>query len=205
MLAATPLDVRRPLLAAAAALFLTLSAGPASAAAGPAQLPCVAGVTCQPKPKCANAGVEPNGSNLAAMRRATLCLLNRQRTRHGLRKLRANRPLRHVAQRYARTMVAKTFFDHVSPSGSTFVQRIERSRYLKGFRGYSLGENLAWGGGVLATPRRIVRAWMDSPGHRANILNGSYRDLGVGIVIGVPVAGGGSGATYVNEFGSRAR
>jgi uncharacterized protein YkwD len=44
---------------------------------------------------------------------------------------------------------------------------------------------------------------MHSPGHRANILNGAFRDIGVGLTLGVPVAGGGSGATYVNEFGTR--
>jgi uncharacterized protein YkwD len=202
----TIFDLRRVLLAAsAAALLLALPSTPAPAATVPAQLPCVAGVTCHPKPKCANTSVQPNGGNLAAMRRATLCLLNRQRTKHGLRKLHANRALRGVAQRYGRAMVAGSFFDHVAPSGSTFVQRIQRSRYLRGFRGWSLGENLAWGAGDAATPRSIVRAWMASPGHRHNILSGSYRHIGIGIALGAPVAGAGAGATYVNEFGRRSR
>lgn len=183
---------------------VALPAAPASAARTPSQLPCVPGATCStPKPRCANANLQPAPGNLPAIRRATLCLLNVQRTSHGLRKLHANRPLRRVATRYARQMVARSFFAHVSPAGSTFVDRIRRTAYLDRANGYSVGENLAWGAGPLSTPRRIVRAWMDSPGHRANILNGVYRDIGVGVALGVPVAGGGPGATYVNEFGQR--
>jgi uncharacterized protein YkwD len=166
---------------------------------------CVAGLTCHGKPKCANQDAEPTGDNVVQIRRATLCLLNRQRTKHGLGKLHANRSLHGVAQRYAHKMVVDSFFDHVAPSGSTFVDRIKHSKYLHGVRGWSLGENLAWGASVLSTPKKIVLAWMASPGHRANILNGTYRDIGVGVAPGIPLVGGGVGATYVNEFGQRTR
>jgi uncharacterized protein YkwD len=197
--------LRRALIAAAAGTTLALGAAPASAADLPSQRPCIAGVTCSATPTthCANANLEPAGDNLAKVRRSTLCLLNVQRAKHGLGRLHSNTALRGVATRYAKKMVAQSFFDHVAPGGITFVQRIRASAYIDAGDGYSVGENLAWGSGVLATPRRIVRAWMASPGHRANILNGAYRDIGVGVTVGVPVAGGGSGATYVNEFGTR--
>jgi uncharacterized protein YkwD len=203
-------DLRRAWIAAiltVVALGLAaLSAAPAGAATlRQVELPCVEGVTCPkpPAPVCAGADAVPSADNLPRIRRATLCLLNEERAERGLSRLRANRPLRGVATRYARSMAVKNFFDHVSPSGSTFVERIKRSSYLKGARGYDVGENLAWGAGPLATPEAIVRAWMNSPGHRANILKGGFRDLGVGVAIGVPVAGGGAGATYVNVFGNR--
>jgi uncharacterized protein YkwD len=154
---------------------------------------------------CRNVDLQPAATNMPQVRRATICLLNKQRTKRHLPKLHANLALRGVAQAYARLMVALHFFDHVSPGGSTFVDRIKQSSYLVGYSGWSLGENLAWGGGALATPRAIVRAWMHSPGHRHNILNRTYRDIGVGITVGVPVLGAGSGATYVNEFGQRSR
>ncbi|MCW2989457.1 MAG: hypothetical protein JWM73_51 [Solirubrobacterales bacterium] len=196
--------LRRALFAAAVTAVIAVPAAPAGAAAHKAQLPCVDGVTCPaPKPGCANQDAQPAGGNLAAIRRSTLCLLNHERTKRGLGRLHANKPLRGVATKYARKMVSQSFFDHVSPGGSTFVQRIVASSYLHPTDGYSLGENLAWGAGAMATPKQIVRAWMHSPGHRANILNGSYRDIGVGVTLGVPVAGGASGATYVNEFGAR--
>lgn len=195
--------VRRAWLAA---LIVGLLAVPASApAATRSQLPCLPGVTCpKPKPRCTHADVQPSSGNLAEVRGATLCLLNVQRRKHKLSALRTNRPLRGVASRYARQMVTLAFFSHVSPTGQTFVERIKQwSHYLDGANGYQIGENIAWGGGILSTPRRIVSAWMNSAGHRANILNGAYRDIGVGIALGVPVVGGGSGATYVNEFGHR--
>lgn len=198
-------NLRRALIAATAAAALAVPVAPAAAADATAALPCVAGLSCPAKPKCANANVEPASDNLAAVRRATLCLLNKERAKRGLGKLHANLALRGVAQRYARKMVAETFFDHVSPSGSTFLQRIQRSAYLDSANGWSLGENLAWGGGILATPRRIARAWMHSAGHRHNILYGTFKDIGVGIELGIPIAGGGTGATYVNEFGQRGR
>jgi uncharacterized protein YkwD len=189
---------------------VALSAAPAGAQITLPPVPCVKGVTCPkpapkpaPKPVCAHTNVMPDADNLAVVRRATLCLLNLERTKRGLGKLHANAALRGVAMRYAKRMVSLSFFDHVSPTGSTFVERIQQSRYLKHANGYTLGENLAWGAGPLATPKRIVRAWMHSPGHRANILKAVYRDIGVGVTLGVPVAGSVAGATYVNEFGQR--
>lgn len=198
--------LRRTLAVAAAGAAMALGTAPASAADAPSQLPCIPGATCADDrpPACRGAATQPVRGNLRAIRRATLCLLNRERTERGLARLRANRPLRRVATRYARSMVRLRFFDHVSPGGSTFVERIERSAYLDPGDRYSLGENLAWGGGPQATPEQIVRSWMRSPGHRANILNGDFRDIGVGVALGVPVAGL-DGATYVNEFGRRGR
>jgi uncharacterized protein YkwD len=97
-------------------------------------------------------------------------------------------------------MVRRHYFSHVSLSGSTFLQRIKRTGYLRRARSWSAGENIAWGSGGYATPRSIVRAWMNSPPHRENILNGRFREIGLGVARGAPRGGG---ATYVNEFGYR--
>lgn len=198
--------LRRAGIAAAAALALTLPAAPAGAQL-PIPLPCLPGLTCpqeepQVKP-CANEGLVPAAANLRAIRGATLCLLNRERSAQGLSPLRADRRLRRAATRYARQMARRDFFDHVSPTGSTFVERIRTTSYLTGADGYDIGENLAWGGGPLATPQQVVSGWMASPGHRANILKAEFRDVGIGVALGIPVPGLGVGATYVNEFGRR--
>jgi uncharacterized protein YkwD len=196
--------LRHAFTAVALTTIFALPAAPADAALLPVQLPCLPGLTCtQPKPVCDNENLRPAEGNLGLIRSATLCLLNHERTKRDLSKLHANRTLRGVATRYAERMVDLKFFAHVSPSGGTFVQRIKQAAYLASARAYSIGENLAWGGGELSTPKRIVRAWMHSPEHKANILNGDFEDIGVGVGLGVPVAGGGSGATYVNEFGRR--
>jgi uncharacterized protein YkwD len=177
--------LRLPLLALAAVISLALApAAGAKSSAG-----------------CAGANLTPSVAHAAQMRHATLCLLNRQRARHGLRRLHAHRSLGNAATRYARLMVTQHFFDHVSPGGSTMAQRIKRTTYLRHTRAWSLGENLAWGSGSTATPAQVVSAWMRSAGHRRNILDGTFREVGIGIALGAP--NGRSGATYVNEFGRR--
>jgi uncharacterized protein YkwD len=155
---------------------------------------------------CAGADVAPSSTNVATARAATLCLLNEQRKAHGLGRLRAHRMLQNAAQNYAGQMVKGRFFDHVSPTGSTLEQRIrQNTRYLAGALRYEIGENIAWGQGVLAQPRAIVAAWMASPGHRANILRAAFREIGIGIAPGAPIAGlsGDPAVTYTNEFGTR--
>jgi uncharacterized protein YkwD len=102
-------------------------------------------------------------------------------------------------------MVTDRFFDHVSPTGATFVQRIRQTSYLARAASWSLGENLAWGSGFYATPRETMKSWMHSPGHRQNILEPRYREIGIGIAVGIPSGGDIPGATYTNEFGKRSR
>jgi uncharacterized protein YkwD len=154
---------------------------------------------------CAGSDAMPSSANAAKIRKTTLCLLNMQRRAHGLRKLRQNGRLRHAAAAYSRLMVAQSFFSHVSPGGSTLQSRVTETHYLDGARSWSIGENIAWGTGPLGTPRSIVRAWMNSPGHRANILNGTFRDIGIGIATGAPIPAGAAagGGTYTTDFGYR--
>ncbi|MDP9401440.1 MAG: CAP domain-containing protein, partial [Actinomycetota bacterium] len=135
---------------------------------------------------------------------ATLCLLNAERARRGLRTLRVHRELQRASQRYARDMVTRRFFSHVSPSGAGLLQRTRStSRYLRRAHGYVLGENLAWGTGTAATPRQIVAGWMRSPGHRRNVLDRRFREVGLGIAAGVAGTAAGAGATYASQFGLR--
>jgi len=176
----------RTAVAVAGILAATVAAAPAHAA-------------------CAGADVMPSSANAAKVRKATLCLLNVQRRSHGLHKLRENGKLRHAAAGYSRLMVSQGFFSHVSPGGSTLESRVNSTHYLDGARSWSIGENIAWGTGPLGTPRAIVKAWMNSPGHRENILNGTYRDIGIGIATGAPIPAGAAagGGTYTTDFGYR--
>jgi uncharacterized protein YkwD len=158
-------------------------------------------------PRCAHADDVPTARTLSAARNATMCLVNRERRKHHLRALRTNRRLQASATRYAREMVSREFFAHVTPGGETFTERIRQdTRYLSGALRWEIGENLAWGTGTLATPGQIVAGWMASPPHRANILNAGFREMGIGIALGAPVAGAtaaSGAATYANQFGRR--
>jgi uncharacterized protein YkwD len=154
---------------------------------------------------CANTDLRPSRANRELVRDAVLCLHNRERARHGLPRLRENPKLRRAAERHASNMVDSSFFDHTSPGGSTMVDRIRRTGYTKRARSWALGENIAWGSGSLATAAQIQRSWMHSPGHRANILQRSFREIGIGIETGLPVrlSAAQSGATYTTDFGFR--
>jgi len=148
---------------------------------------------------CANAGANPNDISQKQAAHATLCLLNRQRRAHGLKKLRDNSSLDLASQRHANDMARRNYFAH-----GDFVGRIRAAHYLRGAnRGYTLGENIAWGSWDYATPAAIVDGWMHSPGHRANILNGRFHEIGLGVARGAPVGGQSRGGTYVTDFGTR--
>jgi uncharacterized protein YkwD len=149
---------------------------------------------------CAYSSASPSSVSSRTAVRTTACLLNHERAKRGLRKLRLNGRLSRAAARHASDMVRRRYFSHFSPSGTTFLQRIRQTGYLSRARSWSAGENIAWGSGGLGTPRAIVRAWMRSPGHKANILNRRFREFGLGIARRSPR---GAGATYVNEFGFR--
>jgi uncharacterized protein YkwD len=131
-------------------------------------------------------------------RRQTLCLLNEERAKRGLRPLRLNKPLSRASLRHSRQMVRKHYFDH-----GNFVARIVNARYVTRRQAWALAENIAWGTGSLSTPAETVQAWMHSPGHRANILNPRFRDIGIGIAIGAPalIHAAAAAATYTTDFG----
>jgi uncharacterized protein YkwD len=160
----------------------------------------VAGAQAQ---DCAGTHLRPTRANLDAVRDAVLCLHNQERARHGLAPLRENPNLRSAASKHSIHMVDAQFFDHTTPSGATMLDRVRHTGYLRRAHGWSIGENIAWASGRLATAGQIADEWMSSAGHRANILQPRFREIGIGIEIGVPVNGSHSGATYTEDFGYR--
>jgi uncharacterized protein YkwD len=149
---------------------------------------------------CSSADVPIARTSTAALADSALCLVNQERTSRGLAPLKVNRRLANAATAHTRDMVARNYFAHETPGGGTFADRIRKA----GYRAPTLGEDLAWGSGALGTPRAIVKGWMDSPGHRANILHPKFREAGMGVAIGDPGAGE-QGATYTLDFGSGRR
>ena len=162
------------------------------------------GAEAQKRHGCRYADAHPGQVSRKAISRATLCLLNRQRRLHHLKGLRRSKRLSRAARGHSVEMARVHYFSHNSRSGASFVDRIKRAGYLRGARRWSVGENIAWGTGSLATPRSIVRAWMHSPGHRANILAPQFRNIGIGISFGAPVQiAARTKATYTTDFGMR--
>lgn len=147
----------------------------------------------------------PEPENLASVQTATMCLVNVERERYGEPALLVNTHLMTSAAGHSRDMVARDYFEHVSPTGSTLLSRARAAGFIPNDHvGFMLGENIAWGTESLATPKAIVEAWMHSAGHRANILDRSYRYSGIGVDPSAPssVAEGQPGATYTQDFGT---
>jgi uncharacterized protein YkwD len=150
---------------------------------------------------CPGANTVPTAANLGTVRAAIVCLHSRIRAQHGLPLLGENSSLRGAATAHSADMVAQRYFEHTGPSGLTMRDRLFSS-YVRRSQDWALGENLAWATGTEATAASVMRSWMASPGHRANILRRAYREVGVGIVVGVP-SDGTAGATFTTDFGVR--
>ena len=151
---------------------------------------------------CSNTDVLPTADNVELIRAAVLCLHNQIRQQHNLPLLKDNAKLRKAAVGHSADMVDEGYFDHTTPDGTNFVDRILGAGYVKRSAAWTLGENLAWGTGDLSTANGVMQAWMNSSGHKANILKRSYKEIGVGIRLGVP-SDAGVGATFTADFGAK--
>jgi len=130
----------------------------------------------------------------------TLQAINAARAERGVAPVRADARLAAAAQGHSREMVARAYFAHVSPSGADLRSRVARTGWLHSRPAWALGEDIAWGTGVLASPGEVVAAWLRSPPHRRIVLGRSFHRVGIGIADGTPSAG--PGATYTADFGS---
>jgi len=153
------------------------------------------GTGCSFTRLAASAAPEPN------VRSAVRCLVNVERAKHGLHALSSNARLNAAADAHSADMVARGYFAHVTPEGASVTDRVRQTGYLGGSDDWALGEDIGWGTGSLSTPASILQAFMKSPPHRRVILDRDFRQLGVGVAPGVPVAGQGGGATFVLDFG----
>jgi uncharacterized protein YkwD len=125
-------------------------------------------------------------------------LVNTQRANAGLKGLVVNTSLASAAQNYAGVLSTDACFAHTCPPVPDLGTRLNNAGYtFNGYHSWTYGENIAAG---YQTPESVVAGWMASAGHRANILNSSYRDTGVGIVY---KSGTRYGFYWVQDFGAR--
>jgi uncharacterized protein YkwD len=134
----------------------------------------------------------------ASVRTDTLRAVNKERAKHGLKKVRRSSKLARSAKAHSRKMVAHNAFTHNVAGEASLLKRVRRTGYGGGR--WKAGEILAWGAGSRAKPKAIVRAWMHSSEHRRIILTRGFRSAGTGVVGETP--SGGSGRTYTMHFGS---
>ncbi|MET7476081.1 CAP domain-containing protein [Streptomyces sp. NPDC005648] len=126
-------------------------------------------------------------ADLARTAAEVVGLTNRERARAGLRPLATDPRLSTAAQAYSTDMAVRAFYSHTSPEGTQPWDRAAAA----GARHRSVGENIACG---QRSPAEVVDGWMNSPGHRANILKPDFTHIGVGF------AGGGPAGTYWTQL-----
>ncbi|WP_329372297.1 CAP domain-containing protein [Streptomyces sp. NBC_01483] len=119
-----------------------------------------------------------------------VALTNAERAAEGLAPLAVDAPLTTAAQAHSDDMVARAFYSHTSPDGSRPWDRAATA----GSSRRTIGENIACG---QRSPAEVVRGWMNSPGHRANILKPDFTHIGIGL------AGGGTAGTYWTQLFGR--
>ncbi|QIQ02458.1 CAP domain-containing protein [Streptomyces liangshanensis] len=132
---------------------------------------------------------ESQGQGPAAASAATavLSLVNQERAKVGCAPVKADSSLAGLAQDFSQDMAARGFFDHTDPDGKTPWDRADQAGVKK-----LGGENIARG---QADAQAVMDSWMNSEGHRANILNCDYTRLGVGVVTGT------GGPWWTQDFG----
>ncbi|WP_019891106.1 sigma-70 family RNA polymerase sigma factor [Streptomyces purpureus] len=137
--------------------------------ARPSPTPTPSRTTAKPTPKPA-----PPGEASTSDARKVAELVNAERAKAGCGPVGTNSKLATAAQRHSEDMAARDYFDHTSPDGTDPGDRITAA----GYRWSTYGENIARG---QRGPAQVMDSWMNSSGHRANILNCSFKEMGVGI------------------------
>ncbi|GIG57003.1 hypothetical protein Lfu02_13750 [Longispora fulva] len=120
-----------------------------------------------------------------------LTLVNAERKTAGCQAVTADSRLAVAARMHSADMIKRNFFDHTNPDGKSPGERIAAA----GFTGPAWGENIAAG---QRDPASVMKAWMNSPGHKANILNCKFKYLGVGVA---EAAGSKYGIYWTQNFG----
>ena len=130
------------------------------------------------RPSAAARPGEPSARSCSA----TLCLLNARAPPPRPAPLTPERPRLGARRPPPRARHGqRNYFSHTSLAGASFVDRIRRAGYLRERARWAVGENIAWGTGALATPRAIVRAWMNSPGTGRTSSTRRFREIGIGV------------------------
>ncbi len=185
-----PAPIRIPALLIASMLALVVLA---AAIASPARADAA---------ECNASHTSPAQLSKHQVSKSILCLINNERASRGLHALKLQGEQTKAARKHSRLMIRDRCFAHECPGEGELVTRMQRADYLPCNCYWGVGENLAYGERAYGSPKSIMHAWMNSAEHRTNILNGSYRDIGIGVIWGTPAEGSArNSVTYTTDFG----
>ncbi|MET7418496.1 CAP domain-containing protein [Dactylosporangium sp. NPDC005555] len=161
------------------------TASPAPTTPASSAAPTKAATTPPAKPKT----TAPAAGGNASYEAQVLAIVNTERAKAGCKPLAYNAKLTTAARKHSQDMATNDYFSHDSQDGTGFATRITNA----GYKWSGAAENIAKG---QRTPADVMNAWMNSSGHRANILNCGLKDLGVGL------AYQGKTPIWTQDFGS---
>jgi uncharacterized protein YkwD len=145
-------------------------------------------------------------TSLAALESGVLAELNQVRAAHGLRPLKLSSELTAAAREHTFDMIEGGYFEHDSANGTPYWKRIERFYSQGNDNVWSVGENLLYCSPTIRA-KRALKTWMDSAGHRKNILSTTWREIGIAAVHSTTsrgAFGGGAVTVITTDFGARA-
>lgn len=151
------------------------------------------------------ANAEARATALRPLERSVLTEMNAVRSQHGLVPLRFSAGLAAAARQHSTEMANRGYFGHTSANGEAFSRRLARFYPIGARRYWSVGENLLWSSAEL-NAAAALEIWLNSPSHRAIMLNPRWLDVGVGAVYARSASGvyGGRDVTIVTaDFGVR--
>ncbi|MFI6146841.1 sigma-70 family RNA polymerase sigma factor [Streptomyces sp. NPDC051109] len=181
---ASPSDTASPSASASPSPSASASPSPSAESPTPSPTPTKSKAPA-PRPSAPAPGPAPAG-----VAGQVIALVNSERAAAGCGPLKEDPQLRSAAQGHSDDMAARDFFDHTNPDGADPGKRTTAA----GYRWSTYGENIARGQQTAAS---VMDSWMKSPGHRANILNCSFKDIGVGIHSGP------GGPWWTQNFGAK--
>jgi uncharacterized protein YkwD len=135
----------------------------------------------QPTAHKAATGTSMARAHLSALESDLLGQINATRRHRGLRPFRLSLKLTAAANQHSVSMARKGYFSHDSANGGSFWKRIASFYGYSGYRSWSVGENLLWSSPEIS-PAGALRMWMNSPEHRANLLDRTWREVGLSAV-----------------------
>jgi uncharacterized protein YkwD len=170
-------------------------------------LPCllVALAASLASPAVAAEASPSSARRMQALDQQILVALNRTRAQHGLRPLVVSGDLDAAAAAHSRAMLRQGFFNHNAPGGATFGTRVRSFYRSAGYTTWSIGENLIFDKRQMSADFAIA-SWLASPAHRANMLNPTWREVGIATLSAKSssgVFGGGPAWVVTMDFGAR--
>jgi uncharacterized protein YkwD len=148
---------------------------------------------------CRGAGTQPRRGGERTAIKAVLCLMNQLRRSARLKPLQWSPKLARAARAHTNDMVKRHFYAHEMPPGAALSARLRRAKW----RGRGSGENLGLANLILASPKYMIQAWLNSPPHRANILSRNWKAVGIAMQPKDPLGRLTGAGIYTVDFGTK--